>query len=556
MLCLFTRFVFVICVLMVPAVTCADPPEVRLTPRDEYERIPTRREMERAKAAEAESTTHAKPDDQILSILESVQMGERLSEQNTSAPELLQSESIPEIRQTPMLQSLEPREDVALQNSVAYSSIEAMGTYGHYPGPSELDLREFLPIPNKQQKQNCVAWALGYASYSCQICQERKSEKPVHDHDLFSPSYIYNKLNHDPQRGTIRDDGLIVTEAIQFILKHGCATAKTMPLFERTLPTAAAESEAKVYRAFGHQKAEDYLDIRAYLQEGYPVILVIRNSPEFKKNEPLCKPYRWQRTDKEMQNLEPHAVCAVGYDDEKQAILVMNSYGDRWKDNGFCWVAYDTLRTIPADRTDDMEVWCLEAHVVMVKNNNPVVSMSYPATRTNYSFGGFYRSRPTIKVSFVLHDDGMIYAADARVSPDVSQLPQWHLEDLTGNDETIFVLRQDQLVARLNNDDDVVTARQRSAIWAHLTLGVPKGSKIKMIAAAKSTPLFALTDRGELIYIPSGSSHWQDMNVDGVSKGEFVDLRDNQSKGPVSLTTNDGRVFTFQAGERWVLRTK
>jgi C1A family cysteine protease len=36
-----------------------------------------------------------------------------------------------------------------------------------------------------------------------------------------------------------------------------------------------------------------------------------------------------------------HAVAVVGYDDELQAWIVRNSWGDRWGDGGYAYVAYD-----------------------------------------------------------------------------------------------------------------------------------------------------------------------------------------------------------------------
>ena len=38
-----------------------------------------------------------------------------------------------------------------------------------------------------------------------------------------------------------------------------------------------------------------------------------------------------------------HAMTVVGYDDRKQAIKVINSYGTAWGDGGFGWIAYDTF---------------------------------------------------------------------------------------------------------------------------------------------------------------------------------------------------------------------
>jgi len=36
-----------------------------------------------------------------------------------------------------------------------------------------------------------------------------------------------------------------------------------------------------------------------------------------------------------------HAMCVVGYDEGKEAFEIMNSWGEDWGDEGFCWVKYD-----------------------------------------------------------------------------------------------------------------------------------------------------------------------------------------------------------------------
>ena len=35
-----------------------------------------------------------------------------------------------------------------------------------------------------------------------------------------------------------------------------------------------------------------------------------------------------------------HAVCIVGYDDDKQAWLAKNSWGNDWGEQGFFWIGY------------------------------------------------------------------------------------------------------------------------------------------------------------------------------------------------------------------------
>ena len=38
-----------------------------------------------------------------------------------------------------------------------------------------------------------------------------------------------------------------------------------------------------------------------------------------------------------------HAMCIVGYDDERHAFKVRNSWGDEWSDQGYLWMDYDNF---------------------------------------------------------------------------------------------------------------------------------------------------------------------------------------------------------------------
>ena len=41
-----------------------------------------------------------------------------------------------------------------------------------------------------------------------------------------------------------------------------------------------------------------------------------------------------------------HAMLVVGYDDQRQAYKVMNSWGEGWGDKGFLWISYDTFAAL------------------------------------------------------------------------------------------------------------------------------------------------------------------------------------------------------------------
>ena len=73
-----------------------------------------------------------------------------------------------------------------------------------------------------------------------------------------------------------------------------------------------------------------------------------------------------------------------------------------------------------------------------------------------------------------------------------------------------------------------------------------------MIGAAIDTPLFAITHSGGLFRIRSEHSNiWERVNISGVEEVRFIDLRDNRSVGPVTVTTDDGRVFRFNHKQGW-----
>ena len=208
------------------------------------------------------------------------------------------------------------------------------------------DLTRFLPPVGEQiQDGDCVAWALAYASYSCQICQMRHRGNPTAQWDIFSHAFVFNQLDAN-------EKGLIPIDAVNLVKKEGCASFVTMPA-GKNLPTATAKVEAAAFRAFVHERARSLDDLRAYLDEGYPVVLIVRLDSDFISQSTSAEPYKWSQ---EKSN-DFHAVTAVGYDNRKKAVKIMNSWGTKWKDQGYCWESYTSPEKI------DPSTGCAEAQL-------------------------------------------------------------------------------------------------------------------------------------------------------------------------------------------------
>lgn len=529
-------FKFLLPVSLIAAVASSASPgfaqsKIKLTPGDEYARIPTRSE---ALAKEPKTPTL------LISgrrpKVERTPLTKNLGNFDTSSGSNggLVLGSIPTTPSRPD-RSASDEESIETSRVVEISKVLGEGSYGHYDEPKELDLLKFLPAPRKQQQQNCVAWAIGYANYSCQICQQRLVESPTAPHDLFSPSFIYNTLSPD------KDEGLYVGEAVDFIKKYGCATLGTMPIGD-SHPSQSARKEAALYRALDHQKAAGIDDIRAYLQDGYPVILVVRLDEELDTGE-FEGVYSWDES-KMTKQIRPHAVCAVGYNDEEKTVLVMNSEGKDWHKTGFFEVSYDTLTTIPTNRgglrsngapvrDDELPFWCVEAHVVMVKERTPSVSLEFDDFEVNFRVQGKMVVNGTSVVTF-----------------DVSKNAEWKIRDVTTNQETIFLLREDQLVVELNNKKEYVFDDDAYPKWLHLTNGIPANSRVSMIAANTGTPLFAITNKGALLKREIKKNAWEVEKPAADQDLNFVDLRDHD-QSYVTATAANGRIFRFESQTGW-----
>jgi C1A family cysteine protease len=57
------------------------------------------------------------------------------------------------------------------------------------------------------------------------------------------------------------------------------------------------------------------------------------------------------------QVLGGHAVCVVGYDDQKQSLIVRNSWGAGWADHGYFYMPYKFYTGKVGKQANVMEAW-------------------------------------------------------------------------------------------------------------------------------------------------------------------------------------------------------
>lgn len=222
--------------------------------------------------------------------------------------------------------------------SFALSTLNSrlLGAVGEAPAtPRSIDLSPNFPTPGDQGNQNsCVGWATAYALKSYQERVEIGWPLNTPDH-LFSPSFLYNQINYQQDRGSY------INEALDLAVNTGLATLSKMPYSDQdylTQPSQAAFTEAADFKAAGWRRVNDTSQIKAALANGRPVVGGISVYEQLMQLRGTDSVYNTASGN----NQGGHAITIVGYDDDRYggALKVINSWGQAWGDGGYFWMPY------------------------------------------------------------------------------------------------------------------------------------------------------------------------------------------------------------------------
>lgn len=210
--------------------------------------------------------------------------------------------------------------------------------------PAAVDLSlKMPPVGNQGQEGSCVSWAAAYAMRGYEARQDvwasgiAASSDPAFN---FSPAFVYNQVNGG------RDGGSTIPAALTLLQQKGAATLADMPYVagQYTLkPSAAALANAAHYKlsTFGYIAPTDLNSMKAQLAAGLPIVLAIKVYPNF-----FALGYGQIYSSISGAYAGGHAVTAVGYDDSKQAMQIINSWGSGWGTAGYGWISYAALSQI------------------------------------------------------------------------------------------------------------------------------------------------------------------------------------------------------------------
>jgi hypothetical protein len=251
---------------------------------------------------------------------------------------------------------------------------------------------DYFPQPGDQGNLgSCVGWSTGYAFASFYFSAKNQWGKPVNDSKVMSPAYVYHEIrecNCGP------DCGSYIVDALELLKTKGVVSWQTMPYSDDncTKPKESMFSVAGNYRIKGYNRLANKLNFteyKQYLSNDVPIIIGV----------PLGKGFDEIGANTtgvfKCTQLEDggHAMLMVGYDDDKKAFKIMNSWGNNWGDQGHVWVDYDCFKLMMGGSggeayvvSKDYEIGGGAVNPVVV---NPVLPPSETVTADQFEVTGY-----------------------------------------------------------------------------------------------------------------------------------------------------------------------
>jgi C1A family cysteine protease len=247
--------------------------------------------------------------------------------------------------------------------------------------PGTIDLTsKFPPIGNQGQYGTCVAWASGYNLKTALNGIEKgltPSELAIKSNQT-SPKDLFYGISSDKKGADC--NGTYFEAALDEMIGRGAATIDVVPydvLGDCSSTTSAewdnsaAKNKLDNYRKIADEKDASSMTLdnfKAYLAEGRPIVFGAKLGDRFMQwNSDDVISYETYNNPG-MQHAY-HALILAGYDNNRSAFRVINSWGTSWGDNGMIWVDYNFFLTS----------FCYAAFVAQNKSNTNITNHTVPA---------------------------------------------------------------------------------------------------------------------------------------------------------------------------------
>lgn len=215
----------------------------------------------------------------------------------------------------------------------------------HEVGITSVDLRsKFSSVKDQGQQGSCLSFTLtSIFEYMMKIGKREDCN--------LSAAFLYYTARHlDENESVVNDNGSRFHPSIKALTQYGIPLEKYCRNDSAydTKPSDEAYKDAETRKLIKALNVEcNVKDIKSALADGYPVAGSFTLYPSFNQNGAYIQMPTQNEIDDadacEKERHSCHAMTIVGFSDDLQMFLVRNSWGERWGDDGYCYIPYSYI---------------------------------------------------------------------------------------------------------------------------------------------------------------------------------------------------------------------
>lgn len=203
------------------------------------------------------------------------------------------------------------------------------------------------PVGNQGNEGSCVPFAIAYAARSIEQYYTTNATGYSFDTNIFSPEYVYNQTRMGDCGA-----GSSIVQVLDLIKNQGVSTWQSMPYSDLNgcslQPTSSQILNASLNKISSYVTIAntDQVAIKTMIASKHPVITNVIADNGFMN---ATAGFTWKAYSG--SGALPHTIIICGYDDNRQAYKVMNSWGTAWGDAGFSWIDYSYFLKVSSYNT-------------------------------------------------------------------------------------------------------------------------------------------------------------------------------------------------------------
>lgn len=209
----------------------------------------------------------------------------------------------------------------------------------------------FPPSANQGTEGSCVAFATAYGVMSyIKGGSFYDNAGSINKQAVYSPEYVYNQVIYSS--GDCGSGSYFVTYngkigALNLLTQKGVCNWSTMPYSDVngciTQPNSTQDAEAQNNKLLSFERVVNLNSsyLKSLIYQGFPIIIGAYVDDGFKSANST---FVWNSSTGNTGDY--HAMVLTGYDDNKSAFRLFNSWGQDWGDDGSTWISYDFVEDV------------------------------------------------------------------------------------------------------------------------------------------------------------------------------------------------------------------